>query len=142
MERGSDALKPIHPQPGNVSRKNRPIPLQIIVSQQANSNNFQRLNIAPVTTGSVTSSVRLPSGLLDGDRIRVGCGILLGIEIAVFLFMAAGTHGLIVPLPTPTSTDFVSFYAAGSLADAGMPELAYDQAAHYAAEQRAAQVGT
>ncbi len=85
--------------------------------------------------------MRLPSGLLDGDRIRVGCGILLAIEIAVFLFMAAGTHGLIVPLPTPTSTDFVSFYAAGSLADAGMPELAYDQAAHYAAEQRATQVG-
>jgi hypothetical protein len=85
--------------------------------------------------------MRLPSGLLDGYRIRVGCGILLAIEIAVFLFMAAGTHGLIVPLPKPTSTDFVSFYAAGSLADAGTPELAYDQAAHYAAEQRATQEG-
>jgi alpha-1,2-mannosyltransferase len=97
--------------------------------------------MAAATTGSVTSSLRLPSGLLDGDRIRVGCGILLAIEIAVFLFMAAGTHGLIVPLPKPTSTDFVSFYAAGSLADAGTPELAYDQAAHYAAEQRATQVG-
>ena len=93
------------------------------------------------TTGSVTSSMRLPSGLLDGDRIRVGCSILLAIEIAVFLFMAAGTHGLIVPLPRPTSTDFVSFYAAGSLADAGTPELAYDQGAHYAAEQRATQEG-
>jgi alpha-1,2-mannosyltransferase len=97
--------------------------------------------MAAATTGSVTSSLRLPSGLLDGDRIRVGCGILLAIEIAVFLFMTAGTYGLIVPLPKPTSTDFVSFYAAGSLADAGTPELAYDQAAHYAAEQRATQVG-
>jgi hypothetical protein len=48
---------------------------------------------------------------------------------------------LIVPLPKPTSTDFVSFYSAGSLADAGTPELAYDQAAHYAAEQRATQAG-
>src|SRR5215475_1249614 len=93
------------------------------------------------TTGSVTSSMRLPSGLLDGDRIRVGCSILFAIEIAVFLFMAAGTHGLIVPLPRPTSTDFVSFYAAGSLADAGTPQLAYNQAAHYAAEQRATQEG-
>jgi alpha-1,2-mannosyltransferase len=92
-------------------------------------------------TGSITSSLRLPGGLLDGQRIRVGCGILLAIEIAVFLFMAAGTHGLIVPLPKPTSTDFVSFYAAGSLADAGTPELAYDQVAHYAAEQHATQVG-
>ena len=92
-------------------------------------------------TGSITSSLRLPSGLLDGKRILVGCGILLAIEIAVFLFMAAGTHGLIVTLPRPTSTDFVSFYAAGRLADAGTPELAYDQAAHYAAEQHATQEG-
>jgi alpha-1,2-mannosyltransferase len=102
---------------------------------------FQRPNVAAATTEPVTSSLRLPSGLLDGDRIRVGCGILLALEIAMFLFMAAGTHGLIVPLPKPTSTDFVSFYAAGSLADAGTPELAYDQAAHYAAEERATQVG-
>jgi hypothetical protein len=55
--------------------------------------------------------------------------------------MAAGTHGLIVPLATPTSTDFVSFYAAGSLADAGTPQLAYDRAEHYAAEERATAAG-
>jgi hypothetical protein len=55
--------------------------------------------------------------------------------------MAAGTHGLIVPLSKPTSTDFVSFYAAGSLADAGTPQLAYDRAEHYAAEERATAVG-
>jgi|SRR6516162_8625074 len=47
------------------------------------------------------------------------CGILLAVEIGVFLFLVAGTHGLIVPLSQPTSTDFVSFYAAGRLADAG-----------------------
>ena len=87
------------------------------------------------------SPVRSPNGLLSWERIRIGCGILLVIEIAVFLFMAAGTHGLIVPLPKPTSTDFVSFYAAGSLANAGTPALAYDQAAHYAAERRATQEG-
>ncbi len=39
------------------------------------------------------------------------------------------------------STDFVSFYAAGSLANAGAPQLAYNQAAHYAAEQHATQPG-
>jgi hypothetical protein len=55
--------------------------------------------------------------------------------------MAAGTHGLIVPLAKPTSTDFVSFYAAGSLANAGTPELAYDRAEHYAAEERATAAG-
>jgi hypothetical protein len=80
-------------------------------------------------------------GSVTGERIRAYCGILLAIEIAVFLFMAAGTHGLIVRLAQPTSTDFVSFYAAGSLANAGKPELAYDKAEHYAAEQRATEVG-
>jgi alpha-1,2-mannosyltransferase len=91
------------------------------------------------TLGS--SSIRSLGDLFDRERIRLYCGILLAVEIAVFLFMAAGTHGLIVPLPKPTSTDFVSFYAAGSLADAGTPELAYDRAEHYAAEQRATQAG-
>ena len=91
------------------------------------------------TSGSL--SIASPGGLLGWERIRLGCGILLAIEIAAFLFMAAGTHGLIVPLAKPTSTDFVSFYAAGSLADAGTPQLAYDRAEHYAAEERAAAVG-
>jgi len=102
---------------------------------------LQRPDPAVAATALVPSPVRIPGELLSWRRIRVGCAILLAIEMAVFLFMAAGTHGLIVPLPTPTSTDFVSFYAAGSLADAGTPQLAYDQATHYAAEQRATQEG-
>ncbi len=79
--------------------------------------------------------------LLGGRRVLFFCAILLAFEIAFFLFMAAGTHGLIVPLAKPTSTDFVSFYAAGKLVDAGTPELAYDNAAHFAAEQRATEPG-
>ena len=67
---------------------------------------------------------------LDRDRALTYCRILLAVETAVFLFLVAGTHGLIVSLAGPTSTDFVSFYAAGALADSGKPELAYDQAAH------------
>jgi hypothetical protein len=78
---------------------------------------------------------------LDRDRVLAYCRILLAVETAVFFFLIAGTHGLIVPLAGPTSTDFVSFYAAGALADAGTPELAYDQAAHDAAEQRATAAG-
>jgi alpha-1,2-mannosyltransferase len=66
---------------------------------------------------------------------------LLALEAAFFGFVIAGTHGLIVPLERPASTDFVSFYAAGSLAAVSTPELAYDRAAHYAAEQRAAEPG-
>src|SRR5271167_2104947 len=78
---------------------------------------------------------------LDRNRVLTYCRILLAVETALFLFLVAGTHGLIVPLAEPTSTDFVSFYAAGALADSGAPELAYDQAAHDAAEQRATAAG-
>ena len=66
---------------------------------------------------------------------------LLALELAGFAFFVAGTHGWITPLRRPVSTDFVSFYAAGRLADAGTPALVYDQAAHYAAEQAATEPG-
>ena len=78
---------------------------------------------------------------LNHDRVIAYSAILLAIEFGCFLFLIAGTHGLIVPLDIPTSTDFASFYAAGSLADAGRPELAYDRAAHRAAEERATAPG-
>ena len=67
--------------------------------------------------------------------VRAVAGILLCLEISVFAFMIVGTHGWIVPLKQPVTTDFVSFYAAGSLANAGTPALAYNQAAHLAAEE-------
>jgi alpha-1,2-mannosyltransferase len=78
---------------------------------------------------------------LDRPRIIALCAILLAVELGGFSFLVAGTHGWIVPLSGPASTDFVSFYAAGSLADAGTPELAYDQPAHQAAEERATEPG-
>jgi alpha-1,2-mannosyltransferase len=81
------------------------------------------------------------SNFLDRPRILAYSRLLLALEVVLFLFMIAGTHGWIVPLDRPTSTDFVSFYAAGSLADAGTPQLAYDPAAHYAAEQQATAPG-
>jgi alpha-1,2-mannosyltransferase len=72
---------------------------------------------------------------LTHERVRGYAVILLVLEIAIFSFFVAGTHGWIVPLGTPTTTDFVSFYAAGSLADQGTPALAYDHVAHLAAEE-------
>src|SRR5271168_5076420 len=72
---------------------------------------------------------------LSRERLRLYATILLVGELAVFAFLIAGTHGWIVPLKSPTTTDFVSFYAAGSLADAGTPALAYDHSAHLAAEE-------
>jgi hypothetical protein len=78
---------------------------------------------------------------LERRRFLTYCGVALAVESVVFLFLVAGTHGLIVPLSRPTSTDFVSFYAAGALADAGTPELSYDQLAHYRSEENATAAG-
>jgi alpha-1,2-mannosyltransferase len=77
----------------------------------------------------------------ERGRLLLFAGILLAIELAAFLFYAAGTYGLIVPLDRPTTTDFVSFYAAGKLADDGTAALAYDKAAHLAAEESAREPG-
>ena len=97
----------------------------------------------PVLVLPITLKTAMPvqHQLFSARRMFFLCGSLLAIEAALFLYITAGTYGLIVPLKKPTSTDFVSFYAAGSLADAGTPRLAYDQAAHYAAEQHATQPG-
>ncbi len=78
---------------------------------------------------------------LDRRRAVLLGAALLAAELIVFLFLIAGTHGWIVPLERPTTTDFASFYAAGSLADAGTPQLAYNETAHYAAEQQATEPG-
>jgi hypothetical protein len=78
---------------------------------------------------------------LDRSRVRILAAMLLAVDLAGFALLVAGTHGWIVRLPAPTTTDFVSFYAAGSLADAGTPALAYDRPAHLAAEERASAPG-
>jgi len=81
-------------------------------------------------------AAQLESGeWLSRGRLRLYAIILLVCELAVFGFIVAGTHGWIVPLDKPNTTDFVSFYAAGSLADSGTPALAYDHAAHLAVEE-------
>lgn len=84
--------------------------------------------------------------LRDGSWLHAGvlipyARVLLIFELAMLAFFVAGAHGLIVPLTRPNSTDFVSFYGAGILADVGTPWLAYDRGAHHAAEQQATQVG-
>jgi alpha-1,2-mannosyltransferase len=74
-------------------------------------------------------------------RALVYASVLLAFEVAAFLLIAAVQRDVFFKLGRPTTTDFVSFYAAGTLADAGTPQLAYDQAAHYAAEERATAPG-
>jgi alpha-1,2-mannosyltransferase len=76
-----------------------------------------------------------------GQRIHPYIVILLAFELISFIFFVAGTHGWITELEDPTSSDFVSYYAAGTLANGDSPALVYDQAAHYAAEQQATEPG-
>lgn len=71
------------------------------------------------------------------ERVIAHATILAITELGLFAFCVAGAHGLIVPLDHQPSTDFVSFHAAGALANAGTPWLAYDRVAHHAAEQAA-----
>ena len=77
----------------------------------------------------------------SAERVRklailfvVGQALILG-------FFVAGTHGAIVRLTRPVTTDFVSFYAAGALADLGRAQDAYDVKAQHAAEERAREPG-
>ncbi len=74
---------------------------------------------------------------LHHDRV-VGWGVVLLVLTALaMLFLVLWSHGVVMHLSRPSSSDFVSFYAAGKLALAGTPALAYDHAAHLAAEQQA-----
>ena len=64
------------------------------------------------------------------------------VQVIGFAFMVAGTHGAFGPQPDPpTTTDFASFYAAGMLANRGVPQEAYSTARHRAAEFQAVAPG-
>jgi len=78
---------------------------------------------------------------LHRARVIGWSSILLGFELFALAFLIAWTHGAFRPIDPPTTTDFASFYAAGKLALAGTPALAYDQTAHHAAEMAATAPG-
>ncbi len=73
---------------------------------------------------------------LTRQRIIAGGQALLLIELTSLVMLALWQHGVITKEISRTSSDFVSFYAAGKLVLAGTPALAYDQAAHFLAEQQ------
>jgi alpha-1,2-mannosyltransferase len=89
--------------------------------------------------GLSASAIR---NFLTRDRAIGYLTILAITEMSLFAFSVACEHGLVIRLQQDTSTDFLSFYAAGALANAGTPWLAYDHAAHQAAEQAAIGVAT
>src|SRR5487761_834009 len=68
-------------------------------------------------------------------------GILLTAETPLIAFLVLLSYGLVGPKARPSSSDFMSFYAAGSLAAAHIPEAAYDRTALYEAEAAAAGPG-
>lgn len=78
---------------------------------------------------------------LDRRRVMDYAAILLGFEVLAFLFLTARVHGLIMPPDKPMAADFVSFYAAGKLADQGSAPAAYDIVRHLAAEEAATEHG-
>lgn len=86
--------------------------------------------------GALLRAAVLRADWLHAGRIRAGTSVLLIASVAVLIFLILGTHGVIVPVEKPTTTDYVSFYAAGALAMQGTPALAYDQAVHFALEQK------
>lgn len=74
---------------------------------------------------------------LTRDRVIAWSSVLFGLELLVLVFLALWQHGAFVPVAHSPASDFASFYAAGKLALAGTPQLAYDQAAHYLAQRQA-----
>ncbi len=84
----------------------------------------------------------LSDAWLSSERCIAWCGALLLLEVLGGLVVAAYASGLIPPSVGALPTDFVSFYAAGRLADAGTPALVYDRAALLAAEHVARGAGT
>lgn len=74
---------------------------------------------------------------LTRQRVIGWSAVLVFLQAGMLLFLALWQRGVFTDVGSPPSSDFVSFYAAGKLALAGTPALAYDQSAHYAAEQHA-----
>jgi alpha-1,2-mannosyltransferase len=86
-------------------------------------------------SGCLIDGVRRAGWLTRGRVFALGQALLLA-EVTVLVLLALWQHGVLTNQPSATSSDFVSFYAAGKLALAGTPALAYDQAAHFLIEQR------
>jgi hypothetical protein len=89
--------------------------------------------------GSILTDALVRPAWLDRDRIVSWGAVLLALETLFLGFMVLWHHNVFGRVDPPASTDFVSFYAAGKLALAGSAPLAYDRAAHAAAEIAATQ---
>jgi len=75
------------------------------------------------------------AGTFAPDRIARWSAALLFVQVVIWGYAALNAYGPAETLTRPTSIDFNSFYAAGLLAKAGTPELAYNHAAHLAVQE-------
>jgi len=73
---------------------------------------------------------------LTRDRIIAWSSVMFIVELLVLIFLALWQRGLLVPDVHSPASDFVSFYAAGNLTLAGVPQYAYDQVIHYLVQQQ------
>jgi hypothetical protein len=73
---------------------------------------------------------------LTAARMRAYSLILLGLSVLIFAYWIAVSDGPIDRNGRPIGTDFLSFYAAGSLVLDGRSGDVYNMAAHYAREQQ------
>jgi Glycosyltransferase family 87 len=90
---------------------------------------------ADMTSGTgVVASLRW-SRWLGRDRVRAYALIGLAVELLALLFWAGRTYDLYLPINPPTSLDFMSFYAAGTLVDKGTPADVYNPAIHEKTEK-------
>ena len=72
---------------------------------------------------------------LRRNRVIGACAVLLVLQALLLAGIVMWERGDFGPSRSPFVSDFLSFYAAGRLALQGMPELAYDENAHWFAEQ-------
>jgi len=66
-------------------------------------------------------------GWLTRERVRAYTLIVIVVELLGLGIVAGRTYGLFLPVDPPTSLDYMSFQAAGTLADSGLAASAYNE---------------
>lgn len=92
-------------------------------------------NLSPLPLATRLIALAREPGWLRRDRVVLWSVALIVEQVAMLGYIVLRAHGAFGPAQLPFAMDFTSFYAAGRLALAGTPALAYDMAAHWQAQQ-------
>ncbi|MBS0644264.1 MAG: DUF2029 domain-containing protein [Proteobacteria bacterium] len=82
----------------------------------------------------VIAAMRSGSFLTE-RRVLLGASLLLVLELLLLAIAVAASHGAFGGVGKPSTTDFMSFYGAGRVVNAGTPALTYNHDVHWAAQQ-------